>query len=498
MAAGASAERLHAGQLIAAGLTDQAERLLRDLLKRHRGDHEAMAMLAQVLVRRRAFDEAMPLIQRAISGDRKRADFHALAGELQLVVGRPTEALGRFDEALKLHPGYDAALAGRTDALLRLGRYDDAVHAAASGPDTPVLAGIHARALRRGGDAAEARAVAERHVGAAASPLEVRRILLFELGHACTELKDFPAGASAYAQANALSGPPEVDLDTAVADADAAADDQLDALLDAFADTVWSSLPRAETDSDLPIFVVGLPRCGSTLVEQIIASHPDGAGAGEIETLPTVAAGLHHRLGATLPFPACLQETNEHQLTAVAREYLQVLRRAGKRATRVVDKQLGNMQYLGLAGLLVPNARVVHCTRHPMDLGLSCWTQKFPPGTNVWATDQGAIGRAWRRTQRLMDHWARVEPLPMLEIRYEQLVEDLEGQVRRILDFVGLPFNEACLRFWETKRTVLTLSHDQVRRPLYATAVGRHKAWGELLDPLRDALGEAVGRYEGR
>jgi hypothetical protein len=97
-----------------------------------------------------------------------------------------------------------------------------------------------------------------------------------------------------------------------------------------------------------------------------------------------------------------------------------------------------------------------------------------------------------------MDHWANVEPLRMLEVCYERLVEDLEVEVRRILAFVGLPFDEACLQFWKTKRTVLTLSHDQVRRPLYASSVGRHKAWGDLLGPMRDVLGDAVGRYENR
>lgn len=498
MPRGPSAIREEAGRLIGAGLIDQAEALLRDLLKRHRNDHEGMAMLAQILSRRRAFDEAAPLIQRAISGDRKRPDFHALAGEVQSMIGRPSEALGRYDEALKLHPGYDAAIAGRTDALLRLGRYDEAVEAASSGPDTPVLAGIHARALRRKGDATKARAVVQRHVEAADAPLEVRRIVWFELGHACTSLKDFKAAAEAYTQANALSGPPGIALDEMLAQTDAAADRQVDALLETFSTAAWASLPRSEFSSDLPILIVGLPRCGSTLVEQIIASHPEGAGAGELETLATLAAQLPQRLGTALPFPACLQETNEHQLTAVAREYVQALKRAGKRATKVVDKQLGNMMFVGLAGLLMPKARVIHCTRHPMDLGLSCWTQKFPPETNAWAGDQTAIARQWHRSQRLMDHWASVRPLPMLEVRYEQLVEDLEGEVRRILEFVGLPFHAACLRFWETKRTVLTLSQDQVRRPLYASAVGRHKAWGELLAPMRDALGEAVGNYESR
>lgn len=482
MARAAQESRAQAGRLIAAGEPEQAETLLRDLLRTHRSDVEAMAMLAQVLMFRRAFDEALPLIQRAISGDRRRADFLALAGELLMLIGRTPEALIRFDEALKLHEGYDAALAGRTDALLRLGRHEDAVASAAQGPDTPVLAGIHARALRRSGDPAAAAALLQRHLPEAEAPHETLRLLWFELGHAQVSMKAFDEAAASFTKANALS----------MQDDGEQGEGFVQAVLDTFSSEAWPTLPRASNADERPVLIVGLPRCGSTLVEQIIASHSAGAGGGEMETLPQLAGSL----GGTLPFPGCLGEINELQMSGVANSYVKALARAGGKARRVVDKQLGNLMFLGLAGLLVPSARVIHCTRHPMDLGLSCWTQKFPPGTNGWASNLSSIARTWHQSQRLMAHWEAIEPLAMLEVRYERLVEDLEGEVRRILEFVGLPFEEACLRFWETKRTVLTLSHDQVRRPLYASAVGRHRAWGGLLDPLREALAEAVEAYE--
>lgn len=473
--------------MLATGHAEEAERLLRDLVARRRNDLDAIAMLGQALARRRAFDEALPLIQRAISGNRKRPDFLALAGETLSVCGKLEEALARFEEALRLRGDYDAAIAGRTDALLRLGRHEDALASARQGPDTAVLAGIHARALRRSGDAAAARTLLERHLEASDAPVEIQRTIWFEMGHACDALQDYTAAAEAIAAANALS---------ASEANDEAADAHINALLETFSKALWPTLPRTDLDAQLPVFVIGLPRCGSTLVEQIIASHPQGAGAGELEALPQLASGLSQRVGAKLPFPVCLQETNEHQLESVARDYLKTLRRTDRSATRIVDKQLGNLLFAGLAGLLTPKARIIHCTRHPMDLGLSCWTQKFPPGTNGWAADQASIGRSWLRAQRLVDHWTGLQPLPMLEVRYEALVENLEDEVRRILEFVGLPFDEACLRFWETKRTVLTLSQDQVRKPLYASAVGRHEAWGPLLDPMRQALGDAIATYE--
>ena len=131
-----------------------------------------------------------------------------------------------------------------------------------------------------------------------------------------------------------------------------------------------------------------------------------------------------------------------------------------------------------------------------MDIGLSCWTQKFAPGTNGWASSQEATGAFYREYEAWMDLWNDIRPLPILEVCYEDLVADLEGQSRRIIDFCGLDWDDRCLRFWESGRTVLTLSSDQVRKPLYEQSVGRHAAWGASLAPLRDALGDSIDHYE--
>lgn len=163
---------------------------------------------------------------------------------------------------------------------------------------------------------------------------------------------------------------------------------------------------------------------------------------------------------------------------------------------RRVDKQLGNFGLLGLVAMLFPKARIIHCRRHPLDAGLSCWTRKFAPGTNEWANTMEGIAEFHRESEAWMDHWREVLPLPVLEVRYEHLVADLDGEARRIIDFCGLDWDDRCLRFWETGRTVLTLSADQVRQPLYDRSVGRHARWGASLDPLRSALGDAIARYE--
>jgi hypothetical protein len=225
------------------------------------------------------------------------------------------------------------------------------------------------------------------------------------------------------------------------------------------------------------------------LVEQIIDAHPDAAGVGEIETLGQLIMEMPERLGTTLPWPDLLQETNERGLTEIAEAYLADLKARAPKGSKVVDKQLGNFIHAGMISLLFPKARIIHCTRDPMDLGLSIWTQKLPPGTNAFASDLKSIGQSWRLAQDLMEHWSGVLTYPMLDVNYEELVADLEGQTRRVLEFCGLPFDERCLRFWESGRTVLTLSSDQVRRPIYGSSVGRHAAWGGLLDGLRDGVG---------
>jgi hypothetical protein len=155
----------------------------------------------------------------------------------------------------------------------------------------------------------------------------------------------------------------------------------------------------------------------------------------------------------------------------------------------LVDKQLGNYQFVGFIYKLFPNAKIIHCTRNPLSMGLSCFSQKLPPFTNPWASTLIDIGHFYNEYTRLMRHWRTLLGNQLLEIQYESLVGDQEQMTRRILDFCGLPFDERCLRFWETGRTVLTLSQDQVRKPMYDSSVTRHEPFKSLLDPLREALG---------
>ncbi len=479
--------RQHAQSLMQAGHIDAAEELLTQHISSRRNDHEAKAILAQVATMHRDFQRAESLLMQAIRGDRKRADYHAVLAELLTTAGRHREAVARFDHAIKLHAGFDAAIAGKAEVYLRTGKPERTIEVLKNAADTPITAVPRTRALIRLKQFDDAIATAQRHLPATDAPIDAQRGLWFALAQACERAERFDEATDACSHGNAISAHGW----TSEADAQR---NQL--LMETFSSEHLPTLPRADSPDDRPVFVVGLLRSGSTLVEQIIDAHPDAFGAGELETLPKLAMTMQERLGTRLPWPALLQETNESGLEQIAAAYLSEIEPLAPQAKKIVDKQLGNFMHLGLIALLFPKARVIHCQRHPMDLGVSCWMQKLPPGTNPWAASLEAIGATYRLAESLMDHWKQVLDIPILEVRYEHLVEDLGGQVRQILEFCDLEFDPICLRFWETGRTVLTLSSDQVRKPIYASPVGRHVAWGDHLTPLREALGEAIERYE--
>jgi tetratricopeptide (TPR) repeat protein len=242
-------------------------------------------------------------------------------------------------------------------------------------------------------------------------------------------------------------------------------------------------------DAEELVFVVGMPRSGSSLIEQILSHHPEVAGTGELRDVPRMVDALPARLGSTIPYPTCLSAIDPVLLRACAVEYLSRVRELAGPARRITDKMLVNFLHIGLIAILFPKARVIHCRRDPIDTCVSCFMQIFR-GLS-FTLDLADLGRYYRDYERLMAHWHVVRPLPIKDVVYEDLVADVEQGTRQLLDFCGLPWDDRCLRFYENPRTVRTVSKFQVRRPVYTTSIGRWRRYRSRLAPLLDALGVA-------
>jgi hypothetical protein len=224
-----------------------------------------------------------------------------------------------------------------------------------------------------------------------------------------------------------------------------------------------------------------MPRSGTTLTEQILASHPRVFGAGELRFMENAAMAI-------APFPEAAASMTDEALREFGNEYVAQVRALAPAAARVVDKMPANFRFVGLIHRALPNAKIIHVYRDPVDTCMSCYAQLF--AGLPYAYDLGELGRYYRGYATLMAHWRRVlPPGAMIEVKYERLIADLRGEAQRLLAYCELEWDERCLQFHKTRRAVRTASFAQVRRPIYRDSVGRWEAHREALRPLLDALG---------
>lgn len=246
-------------------------------------------------------------------------------------------------------------------------------------------------------------------------------------------------------------------------------------------------LPRASHGSELPVFIVGMPRSGTSLTEQILSSHPQVHGAGELKLIPKIAGEI---LPGAVGYPGCLDTLTQERANKLAELYLQRLQALEPSARRITDKMPVNFQHLGLIEILFPRARVIHCMREPLDTCVSIYFNEI----NNMPEDRSlpTLGAYYRHYWQLMAHWREVLRIPILQLRYEELIQDPQTWSRELVRFCGLEWHEDCMRFHQSERYVSTLSYHQVRKPIYTQAIGRHKAYERFLGPLRSAIGEDV------
>lgn len=262
----------------------------------------------------------------------------------------------------------------------------------------------------------------------------------------------------------------------------------IDALLRCFDARYFDGLAQqARHPSAKPILVVGMPRSGTTLTEQILASHPQVAAGGELATVLTLVARVEGLSRSGQPYPFGFAGLGDADRRALAEYYLERLQRVAPDARRVTDKLPFNFMHLGLVAALLPNATMIHVERDPLDTVLSCYFTSFADEIR-FASTLPTLARYYRDYRRLMQHWERVLPSRLLTVRYESLVSDTELEVRRLLEHCGLPWEEACLEAHRTPRDVRTPSTWQVRQPIYATSIGRWRHYEQQLEPVRALL----------
>ena len=465
---------------------DEAAELLRRALVIDAGRDAFCTHYAAILLDQGKFDEAESAIGRALALNSRNHDAVNQMGRVAFERGDLEGALAHHRQALVLNPNLADAYNNMGNVLKELGRLEAAQEAYLNAIRLePRLTGAYlnmadANTFTPGDPYLAAME------GLAAKPDRLsatdRIHLGFALAKAYADLNDYPRAFTHLRRAN-VAKRATVRYDEA---ASFAFFDHIEAT---FTATAIHARSGHGDPSAMPIFIIGMPRSGTTLVEQILASHPAVKGGGELRTLNDLVGDVRSPTGDAIPYPDLLRAPDGAALRQIGTRYVAELRGIAAGASRVTDKMPSNYYYTGLIHLILPNAKIVHCVRDPVDTCLSCFSKLFA-GDQPHTYDLAELGRYYRRYQRLMDHWRRVLPTGrMLDVRYEDVVADLAGQARRLLDYCALPWDDNCLSFHQTVRPVRTASASQVRRPIYRNAVGRWRVYEKELGPLLDALG---------
>lgn len=450
---------------------------------------EAQMGLANALQALDNLPAAEAAAQHAIRIDADNPKAHALLGGIHTELTQPELAEKEYDRALALAPECDEALLGLGHLCMELGQMDRAEalfrRALEFKPDH-LAARIHISQVKKvkADDENFAALLAEEKKSAGFS--ENKKLSLhFALGKCFDDTKDYEKAFPHF-----LAGCRIKRAKLSYDPANAAR--QFAGVMDIFDKAAIDRLRGAGDPSGVPVFVLGMPRSGTTLTEQIIASHPDVYGAGELHDLLRIAE--RNAAGATTPvtFPDNLRALDKATLSAWGAEYVAGLKQRAPTAQRITDKMPANFFAVGLIHLMLPNAKIIHVNRNPVDTCLSCFTRLFNR-KQEHTYDLAELGQYYVHYARLMEHWRKVLPAgAFLDVQYEDIVADQETQARRLIEYCGLEWNDACLDFHTTKRSIRTASVTQVRQPIYTSSVERWRHYERFLGPLLDALGDLV------
>jgi tetratricopeptide (TPR) repeat protein len=513
-----AAERHRAGRL------EEAEAIYREILRRDPGHLEALRLLALVAMNAEHYGQAEKLLQRAVEIapdylaawiDLSRAklerldlqgalasierafqlnphsaNVHVNLAHVQARSGRHDQAIETYRRAIELNPDLPAGHLGLGNALKTVGRQAEAIEAYRRATALrPAVSEAwwslsNLKTFRFDGQDIEAM---ERQLELPVMSDEARVQLCFALAKAREDSGDYGRAFELYERGNRMR--------RALENYDPVQTEVLnERIMDVFdAEFLARHAGRGHPDP-APIFVVGLPRSGSTLIEQILASHSLVDATHELPEVGRLIQRINRDRRDRITYPEAVRDFADETWVALGRSYIEQTRQYRGNAPHFIDKNPNNFASIGLLSLVLPNAKFVNARRHPLDTSLSCYKQLFARG-QPFTYDLVELGEYYLQYDRLMTHWHAVLPGRVLDVQYESVVADQDGQTRRLLEFCGLPWEDACLRYYETQRAVRTASSEQVRRPIYTSSIGlwRHYARElagliEILDPVLSSL----------
>ncbi|MEX2125567.1 MAG: sulfotransferase [Woeseia sp.] len=422
------------------------------------------------------YDEATRSAEQLLALEPDKPESHMVYAGVVGVAGRHEEAVAAYRRTLELAPQKAAAMCGMAHHLKTLGEQQEAIaqyRACIAAKPTHAEAYWSLANLKTFRFEPDEVVAMEALVRSKALPDEDLCMLHNALGLEYEARGDFDTAFANFKRCNTLRRKHEsydpVDTEATY-----------DRVIGFFEETLLSQATGAEAHP-VPVFIVGLPRSGSTLIEQILASHSQVEGTHELSDLSKVVRGFRSRRNEQ--FPHTLKGLKPEGWARLGRDYLERTKKHCSGAPFFIDKNPNNFVFAGLLKLALPNAKIINARRHPVDSCLGSYKQLFASG-QPFTYDLTELGEYYLQYQRLMEHWHRVLPGFLLDVQYEDVVANLESQVRRILDFCGLPFEENCLHFHQTRRAVKTASSEQVRRPIYASSVGIWRNYEPHLEEL--------------
>jgi len=471
---------------------EAAEKSLAECLEYAPGFAAARYDLAHLLYLQQRIDEALPLLERLLAAEPRNPLYLALKGLSIRLVGRGAEALALMAGVVAEHPEdargwlvYGNLLREMGEQARSIAAYRQSI-AAQPGFGEGYWALANLKTFRFTDE--DISCMLEQ---LARSPPfgSARKHLEFALGKAFEDAERYDASFEHYARGNQQQRY-IIDYDSAATTA------YVQACKAVYTAAFFLERSGWGTERSDPIFIIGLPRCGSTLLEQILASHSQVEGTRELPDMPALVTELYLRSGPGEPeYPASVASLSGAEIERMAERYLaQTGAHRPRGLPRFVDKMLGNFSHVGLIHLMFPRAPIVDIRRHPMACSFSCYKQLFARGMN-FSYALGELGRYYRDYFDLMRHMDAELPGRVHRVHYEQLVADPESEVRRLLEYCRLPFEPDTLRFYDNRRVVQTVSSEQVRRPIYSDAVDQWRHYEPWLEPLQAELGSLVEGY---